>query len=60
MFGEAHIKPGPLGYKRLAKDELTNNSLVTRLRATKVRTYLGFSLTVHTLLIQSHIHIEKR
>jgi len=19
MFGEAHIKPGPLGYKRLAK-----------------------------------------
>jgi len=60
MFGEAHIKPGPLGYKRLAKDELTNSCLVTSLRATKVRRYLGFSLAVHILFIQSLVHIEKR
>lgn len=60
MFGEAHIKPGPLGYKRLAKDELTNSCLVTSLRATKVRRYLGFLLAVHILSIQSLVHIEKR
>lgn len=60
MFDEGRIKPRPLGYKRLAKDKLTNNSLVARLRATKVRTYLGFSLAVHTLLIQSQVRIEKR
>ena len=60
MFGEAHIKPGPLGYKRLAKDELTNSCLVTSLRAKKVRRYLGFLLAVHILSIQSLVHIEKR